>query len=157
MVGQPDIAPEYGQVAGSMPIWSFSADCTSCLQPKVSLAPHGKASARPLEFGRRQLLDTSFAGVFEDHLPDSFSVRPPPRPFCSCWLYETTCQRSDWPPVGRRRERYAQELCTYRLLTAHVRQQGRSAGYPELERLSRSKLRKILTKAELRPIRFAIT
>src|SRR5271167_1377079 len=37
------------------------------------------------------------------------------------------------------------------VLTAHLRQQARSAGYPELERMSRSKLHKILTQGELRP------
>jgi transposase len=46
---------------------------------------------------------------------------------------------------------YAQELWTYRLLTAHVRRHCRAAGYPELEQVSRSKLHKILTQAELRP------
>ena len=37
------------------------------------------------------------------------------------------------------------------LLTRYIRQRCEAAGYPELRRLSRSKLHKILTKAELRP------
>lgn len=60
------------------------------------------------------------------------------------WIQNCACQKPK--DLG-----YAQELWTYRLLTAHVRQHGRSAGYPELERLSRSKLHKILRRAELRP------
>jgi len=46
---------------------------------------------------------------------------------------------------------YAYELWTYGLLTQHIRQRCEAAGYPELRRLSRSKLHKILTKAKLRP------
>ena len=37
------------------------------------------------------------------------------------------------------------------LLTQHIRQHCEAAGYPELRRLSRSKLHNILTQAELRP------
>ena len=53
---------------------------------------------------------------------------------------------------------YAQELWTYGLLTAHLRQQARAAGYPELERVSRSKLHTILMQGELRPhkVRYSV-
>ena len=53
---------------------------------------------------------------------------------------------------------YAQELWTYGLLTAHLRQQARAAGYPERERVSRSKLHKILMQGELRPhkVRYSV-
>lgn len=60
------------------------------------------------------------------------------------WVQNCACQKPK--DLG-----YAQELWTYRLLTKHVRQHGPTAGYTELERLSRSKLHKILTQGKLRP------
>ena len=60
------------------------------------------------------------------------------------WVQHCACQKPK--EVG-----YAQELWTYRLLRNHIRQQCSSAGYPELGRLSRSKLHRILTQGELRP------
>jgi len=60
------------------------------------------------------------------------------------WVQHCACQKPK--ELG-----YAQELWTYRLLTAHVRRHCRDAGYPELQQVSRSKLHKILTQAELRP------
>ncbi len=48
---------------------------------------------------------------------------------------------------------YAQELWTYELLTGHVRREAAASGHAGLTRLSRSKLHKILTQAELRPHR----
>jgi transposase len=46
---------------------------------------------------------------------------------------------------------YSYELWTYKLLTAHVRRHCVAAGYPALQKLSRSKLHKILRQGELRP------
>jgi transposase len=43
------------------------------------------------------------------------------------------------------------ELWTYKLLTAHVRRHCVAAGHPALQKLSRSKLHKILRQGELRP------
>jgi len=60
------------------------------------------------------------------------------------WVQNSACQKSK--ELG-----YAQELWTYGLLTAHLRREARSAGYPELEQVSRSKLHKILMQGELRP------
>jgi transposase len=60
------------------------------------------------------------------------------------WVLHCACQKPK--EVG-----YSYELWTYGLLTQHIRQRCEAAGYPELRRLSRSKLHKILTKAELRP------
>ena len=60
------------------------------------------------------------------------------------WIVQLACQKPK--DLG-----YAQELWTYRLLTQHVRRQGPSAGYPALQKLSRSKLHHLLTQAELRP------
>lgn len=60
------------------------------------------------------------------------------------WVQHCACQKPK--ELG-----YAQELWTYRLLTVHLRRHCQQAGYPELEHLSRSKLHKILTQAELRP------
>ena len=60
------------------------------------------------------------------------------------WVQNSACQKPK--ELG-----YAQELWTYGLLTAHLRREARSAGYPELEQVSRSKLHKILLQGELRP------
>jgi transposase len=60
------------------------------------------------------------------------------------WVQNSACQKLK--ELG-----YAQELWTYGLLTAHLRREARSAGYPELEQVSRSKLHKILMQGELRP------
>ena len=60
------------------------------------------------------------------------------------WVVQLACQKPK--DLG-----YAQELWTYRLLTLHVRSHGPGAGYPALQKLSRSKLHHLLTQAELRP------
>lgn len=60
------------------------------------------------------------------------------------WVQNWACQKPK--DCG-----YAQELWTYGLLTTHLRRHCRAAGHPELERVSRSKLHKILTQGELRP------
>src|SRR6266446_2430922 len=60
------------------------------------------------------------------------------------WIVQLACQKPK--DLG-----YAQELWTYRLLTQQVRRQGPGAGYPALQRLSRSKLHHLLTETELRP------
>lgn len=46
---------------------------------------------------------------------------------------------------------YSPELWTYRLLTSHIRRHCVEAGSPALQKLSRSKLHKILHEGELRP------
>ena len=46
---------------------------------------------------------------------------------------------------------YSYELWTCELLNAHVRQHCVAAGHPALQKLSRSKLHKILRQGELRP------
>jgi transposase len=60
------------------------------------------------------------------------------------WVLHCACQKPK--ELG-----YSYELWTYRLLSGHIRQYCRQAGYPELDRLSRSKLHKILTKGQIRP------
>ena len=60
------------------------------------------------------------------------------------WVQNCACQKPK--DLG-----YSYELWTYKLLTTHVRQHGLAAGHPTLQNLSRSKLHKILTQAELRP------
>lgn len=60
------------------------------------------------------------------------------------WVMNCACQKPK--DLG-----YSYELWTYRLLAVHVRQHCAAAGYPELRKLSRSKLHKILTGAEIRP------
>jgi transposase len=60
------------------------------------------------------------------------------------WVLHCACQKPK--ELG-----YSYELWTYKLLTAHVRQHCVAAGHPALQRLSRSKLHKILRQGELRP------
>ena len=60
------------------------------------------------------------------------------------WVQNCACQKPK--ELG-----YAQELWTYGLLIAHLRQQARAARVPGTQRVSRSKLHKILRQGELRP------
>jgi transposase len=60
------------------------------------------------------------------------------------WVRNCACQKPK--DLG-----YSYELWTYKLLTAHVRKQCTAAGHPALQKLSRSKLHKILHEGELRP------
>ena len=60
------------------------------------------------------------------------------------WVLHCACQKPK--ELG-----YSYELWTYRLLTAHVRRHGEAEGHPALQKLSRSKLHKILRQGELRP------
>ena len=60
------------------------------------------------------------------------------------WVLQLACQKPK--DLG-----YSYELWTYQLLTHHIRQQCVSAGYPSLQKLSRSKLHHLLKTAELRP------
>src|SRR5882757_6589682 len=60
------------------------------------------------------------------------------------WVLNCACQKPK--TLG-----YSYELWTYGLLTAHVRGHWMAAGHPALQKLSRSKLHKILRQGELRP------
>ena len=60
------------------------------------------------------------------------------------WVLNCACQKPK--DLG-----YSYELWTYKLLTAHVRRHCVAAGHPALQKLSRSKLHKILRQGELRP------
>jgi transposase len=60
------------------------------------------------------------------------------------WVQHCACQKP-------KELSYSYELWTYELLNAHVRQHCVSAGHPALQKLSRSKLHKILRQGELRP------
>ena len=60
------------------------------------------------------------------------------------WVQNCACQKPK--ELG-----YSYELWTYKLLNTHVRQQCVAAGHPALQKLSRSKLHRILCKGELRP------
>ncbi len=67
------------------------------------------------------------------------------------WVLNCACQKPK--ELG-----YAYELWTYKLLTAHVRRHCVGSGHPALQKLSRSKLHKILRQGELRPhkIRYCV-
>jgi transposase len=60
------------------------------------------------------------------------------------WVLNLACQKPK--ALG-----YSYELWTYQLLNTHIRQHCSAAGHPGLQKLSRSKLHKILRKGELRP------
>ncbi len=60
------------------------------------------------------------------------------------WVLNCACQKPK--ELG-----YSYELWTYQLLTSHVRRHCVAAGHPALQKLSRSKLHKILRQGELRP------
>jgi transposase len=60
------------------------------------------------------------------------------------WVQNCACQKPK--DLG-----YSYELWTYRLLTSHIRGHCIEAGHPALQKLSRSKLHKILNEGELRP------
>src|ERR1022692_825924 len=60
------------------------------------------------------------------------------------WVQNCACQKPK--ELG-----YSYELWTYKLLTAHVRQHCVASGHPALQKLSRSKLHKILRQGALRP------
>jgi transposase len=60
------------------------------------------------------------------------------------WVLNCACQKPK--DLG-----YSYELWTYKLLTAHVRRYCVAAGHLALQKLSRSKLHKILRQGELRP------
>jgi len=60
------------------------------------------------------------------------------------WVLNCACQKPK--DLG-----YSYELWTYALLQQHVRKQCLEAGHPSLSGLSRSKLHRILTQAEIRP------
>ena len=62
------------------------------------------------------------------------------------WVLHCACQKP-------KEAGYSYELWTYNLLTAHVRRHCVAAGHPALQKLSRSKLHKILRQGELRPHR----
>lgn len=87
-----------------------------------------------LEFG----LDAALA-----ELPRSGKPRQLPDDAIA-WVQNCACQKPK--ELG-----YCYELWTYKLLTAHVRLNCVAAGHPALQKLSRSKLHKILRKGELRP------
>ena len=60
------------------------------------------------------------------------------------WVLNCACQKPK--ELG-----YSYEFWTYKLLTAHVRGHCVAEGHPALQKLSRSKLHKILRQGELRP------
>ena len=60
------------------------------------------------------------------------------------WVLNCACQKPK--ELG-----YSYELWTYKLLTAHLRRHCVAEGHPALQKLSRSKLHKILRQGELRP------
>src|SRR5216683_4282164 len=60
------------------------------------------------------------------------------------WVQNCACQKPK--ELG-----YSYELWTYKLLSAHIRRHCVAAGHPALQKVSRSKLHKILGQGELRP------
>jgi transposase len=87
-----------------------------------------------LQFGLETALDELPRSGKPRQLPDN----------AKAWVRSCACQKPK--ELG-----YSYELWTYRLLTAHIREHCVAAGYPALQKLSRSKLHKILHEGDLRP------
>jgi len=90
----------------------------------------------------RKCLQSGLETALEE-LPRSGKPRQLPDD-AKAWVLNCACQKPK--DLG-----YSYELWTYRLLTAHLRQHCVGAGHPALQKLSRSKLHKILHEGELRP------
>ncbi len=90
----------------------------------------------------RKCLRLGLDAALED-LPRSGKPRTLPDD-ATAWVLNLACQKPK--ALG-----YSYELWTYQLLNAHIRQHCSAAGHPALQKLSRSKLHKILREGELRP------
>jgi len=114
--------------------WSGLSDDAIAKHHHVSRSTVVLCIAKCLQFG----LDSALG-----ELPRTGKPRQVPDDAIA-WVQHCACQKPK--ELG-----YSYELWTYRLLTAHVRQHCVEAGHPALQKLSRSKLHKILRQGELRP------
>lgn len=111
-------------------------------QSDESIARHHHVSRGTVVLCIRKCLQAGLETALEE-LPRSGKPRQVPDD-AKAWVRNCACQKPK--ELG-----YSSELWTYRLLTGHIRQHCLEAGHPALQKLSRSKLHKILHEGELRP------
>ncbi len=109
-------------------------------QSDEAIARHHRVSRSTVVLCIRKCLELEAALA---ELPRSGKPRQLPDDAIA-WVQHCACQKPK--ELG-----YSYELWTYELLNAHVRQHCVAAGHPALQKLSRSKLHKILRQGELRP------
>lgn len=111
-------------------------------QSDEAIAHHHHVSRGTVVLCIRKCLQSGLETALEE-LPRPGKPRQLPDD-AKTWVQNCACQKPK--ELG-----YSYELWTYRLLTAHIREHCVAAGYPALQKLSRSKLHKILHEGELRP------
>jgi transposase len=111
-------------------------------QSDEAIAQHHHVSRGTVVLCIRKCLQSGLETALEE-LPRSGKPRQLPDD-AQVWVRSCACQKPK--ELG-----YSYELWTYRLLTAHIREHCMAAGHPALQKLSRSKLHKILHEGELRP------
>lgn len=111
-------------------------------QSDETIARHHRVSRGTVVLCIQKCLDFGLDAALGE-LPRSGKPRQLPDDAIA-WVQNCACQKPK--ELG-----YSYELWTYKLLTAHVRLNCLAAGHPALQKLSRSKLHKILRKGELRP------
>jgi transposase len=111
-------------------------------QSDETIARHHRVSRGTVVLGIRKCLQFGLDAALGE-LPRPGKPRQLPDDAIA-WVQNCACQKPK--ELG-----YSYELWTYKLLTAHVRRHCVAAGHPALQKLSRSKLHKILRKGELRP------
>jgi transposase len=111
-------------------------------QSDETIARYHHVSRSTVVLGIRKCLQFGLDAALSE-LPRSGKPRQLPDDALA-WVQNCACQKPK--ELG-----YSYELWTYKLLTAHVRRHCVAAGHPALQKLSRSKLHKILRKGELRP------
>lgn len=111
-------------------------------QSDEAIARHHHVSRGTVVLCIRKCLQSGLETALQE-LPRSGKPRQLPDDAKS-WVRNCACQKPK--DLG-----YSCELWTYRMLTAHIRRHCTEAGYPALQKLSRSKLHRILHESELRP------
>jgi transposase len=114
--------------------WAGQSDEAIARHQRVNRGTVVRCIQKCLQFGQEAALGELPRPGKPRQLPDD----------AMAWVQHCACQKPK--ELG-----YSYELWTYRLLTAHVRQHCVRAGHPSLQKLSRSKLHKILHQGELRP------
>lgn len=111
-------------------------------QSDEAIAQHHHVSRGTVVLCIRKCLQSGLETALQE-LPRSGKPRRLPDD-AQAWVRSCACQKPK--ELG-----YSYELWTYGLLTAHIREHCVAAGHPALQKLSRSKLHKILHEGELRP------
>jgi transposase len=111
-------------------------------QSDQAIARHHHISRGTVVLCIRKCLQSGLETALQE-LPRSGKPRQLPDD-AKVWVRNCACQKPK--DLG-----YSYELWTYQLLTAHVHKHCTEAGHPALQKLSRSKLHRILHEGELQP------